>query len=155
MARCENKVCVRGVERLSAPFIALFFILVGYEMDLSLLITPTFLTIFVYFVSRAIGKYIGTYTTASSAKMPRKVRINLPYAILTQAGVALGLAAFAYSRFIEISVSATNTAILLLDIIAVSVLIAEIVGPLLLKRALKTAKEIHSEPETNNLKMMS
>ena len=143
MARCENKTCVRGVERLSTPIIALFFILVGYEMDLTLLITPTFLIIAIYFISRAIGKSLGSFVTAKVSNMPRKVITYLPYSLLTQAGVALGLAAFAFGRLIGISASATSTAVLLLDIVAVSVLIAEIIGPLLLKQALKQANEIH------------
>lgn len=69
----------------------------------------------------------------------------LPLSLLTQAGVALGLVAFAYSRLIALNVQeATDAAVLLLDIVAVSVLIAEIIGPLLLKIALTRSGEIKS-----------
>ncbi len=140
MAKCENKSCVMGVERLAVPIIALFFILVGFEMDLTLLITPTIVGILIYFIARAIGKSIGAYGTAAISNSPSKVTNNLPFALLTQAGVALGLAAYAFTRLR--AVGADNMAFLLLDIIAVSVLIAEIVGPLLLKKALFRAGEI-------------
>lgn len=143
MARCENKECVRGVERLSVPLIALFFILVGYEMDLGLFLTPLIIIIIIYFVARAIGKSVGSFSTASIAKMPSKVSNNIPLALFSQAGVALGLAALAYTRLDAIGMF--EIAILILDIVAVSVLIAEIVGPLLLKKALVRSGEITIE----------
>lgn len=143
MARCENKECVRGVERLSVPIIALFFILVGYEMDLSLLVTPIVVIILLFFFSRVIGKSIGSYSAAYIAKMPKKVTNNIPLALLSQAGVALGLAALAYTRLFAIGME--ETAILILDIVAVGVLIAEILGPLLLKKALRRSGEIPQE----------
>ncbi|MFX0013001.1 MAG: cation:proton antiporter [Promethearchaeota archaeon] len=143
MARCENKECVRGVERLSVPIIALFFILVGYEMDLSLLVTPILIIILLYFIMRTIGKTVGSYGAAYIAKMPAKVTNNIPFALLAQAGVALGLAALAYTRLVAIGM--VETAILILDIVAVNVLIAEILGPLLLKQALKRSGEIPQE----------
>ncbi len=143
MARCENRECVRGVEQLSVPIIALFFILVGYEMDLSLLITPILAIILLYFIARVIGKTIGSYGAAYIAKMPTKVTNNIPLALLSQAGVALGLAALAYTRLFAIGME--ETAILILDIVAVGVLMAEILGPLLLKQALKRSGEIPQE----------
>lgn len=146
MARCENKNCVRGVERLSGPIIALFFILVGFEMNLGLLLTDLIMIILAYFFARAIGKSLGAFTTSHVSKMPSKVTRYLPFTLLTQAGVALGLAAFAYSRLFELNIQAAEEiAILILDIIAVSVLIAEVVGPLVLKRALVNAGEIKKE----------
>ncbi|MFX1515307.1 MAG: cation:proton antiporter [Promethearchaeota archaeon] len=140
MARCENKECVRGVERLAVPIIALFFILVGYEVDLGLLVTPSLILILLYFSLRTIGKTVGSYGAAYIAKMPTKVTNNIPLALLSQAGVALGLAALAFTRLIAIGMD--DVAILILDIVAVNVLIAEIFGPLLLKQALKRSGEI-------------
>ncbi|MHA1966399.1 MAG: cation:proton antiporter [Candidatus Hodarchaeales archaeon] len=147
MAQCENKECVLGVERLSSPILALFFILVGFEMNLALLLTPILLIIVVYVISRAFGKSIGSYTTSRVSRMPKKVYNNLPFALFTQAGVALGLAAFAYARLIAINIpEATDAAVLVLDVIAVSVLIAEIIGPLLLKFALMRSGEVQKAP---------
>ncbi len=145
LARCENKSCVRGVERLASPLIALFFILVGYEMELNLLLTPIIFAILLYFLARAFGKSTGSYLAASISDMPKKVTRYLPISLISQAGVALGLAAFAYTRLFGLSPEASDIAIQLIDIIAVSVLIAEIIGPLLLKRALKGAKEIRDQ----------
>lgn len=154
MALCENKTCVRGVERLSGSILALFFILVGFEMDLTLLLTPVIITILVYFLTRASGKSVGAVTTSYISKMPDKVTRYLPYSLLTQAGVALGLAAFAYSRLLELNIqAATDIAILILDIVAVSVLLAEILGPLFLKKALVMAGEIKEPVEQEVLNL--
>ncbi|MHA1995753.1 MAG: cation:proton antiporter [Candidatus Hodarchaeales archaeon] len=143
LAKCENSACVRGVERLSSPVIALFFIIVGYEMELNLLVSPLIFTILLYFFARAIGKSTGSYVASSLTDMPQKVTRYLPFSLLSQAGVALGLAAYAYTRLFELNVpAASDIAIALIDVIAVSVLIAEIIGPLLLKKALIRAKEI-------------
>jgi Kef-type K+ transport system membrane component KefB len=143
MARCENRECVRGVEQLSVPIIALFFILVGYEMDLSLLLTPIFAIILLYVITRVIGKSFGSYFPAYLSNMPAKVTNNIPLALLSQAGVALGLAALTYTRLITIGKD--EAAILILDIVAVGVLVAEIIGPLLLKLALKRSGEIPAD----------
>ena len=142
-ARCQSKACVNGVDRLSTPIIALFFILVGYELDLTLLFTGAILLIVIYSITRGIGKSAGSYVTARWANMPAEVTNNIPFTLLTQAGVAVGLAAFAYSRLLELRIEqATLTAIILLDIVAVSVIIAEIIGPLLLKYGLRRAGEL-------------
>jgi Kef-type K+ transport system membrane component KefB len=134
---------VNGVDRLSTPIIALFFILVGFKIDLSMLLSGTILLIILYSLARGTGKSIGSYITARLAKMPDAITNNIPYALLTQAGVAVGLAAFAYSRLLDLRIEqATLTAITLLDVVAVSVVIAEIIGPLLLKYSLRQAGEL-------------
>ncbi|MHA1206039.1 MAG: cation:proton antiporter [Candidatus Hodarchaeales archaeon] len=146
LVRCENKVCIKGVDRLSTPLIALFFIMVGFEMDLTLIFTGTIMLILIYFIARALGKSVGSYSTARIANMPEAVVKNIPFSLLTQAGVAVGLAALAYSSLLNLNIpAATTTAIILLDVVAVSVLIAEIIGPLLLKYALRRADEITAD----------
>ena len=152
LVRCENKVCIMAVDRLSTPLIALFFILIGFEMELAELFTGTMVLILIYFIARAIGKSVGSYSTARIAKMPETVMKNIPFSLLTQAGVAIGLAALAYSYLLNLNVpAATNTAIILLDVITVSVLLAEIVGPLLLKFALRKAGEINVNSDSNSV----
>jgi len=140
----DSDDCVQGVERLSAPLIALFFILIGFEMELTeLLLSSSLLLVVLYSISRAIGKSLGSYSSSRKQNMPPEVVKNLPLSLLTQAGVAVGLAALAYSRLQETGLGpALATSVLLLDIIAASVLIAEIMGPLLLKKALKKSGEI-------------
>jgi Kef-type K+ transport system membrane component KefB len=111
-------------------------------MDLLLLFSPILLGIIVYFIARAVGKALGSYVTAAIAGMPSKVTNNIPIALITQAGVAVGLAAIAVSRLSAIGTEdALIIAAILLDLIAVSVLVAEIIGPLLLKKAIFQAGE--------------
>ena len=82
--------------------------------------------------------------------MPKVVINNIPLSILTQAGVALGLAALAFSRLHELTPEATTIAILLLDIVTISVLIAEIVGPFMLKLGLKRANELGDKNQVSS-----
>jgi Kef-type K+ transport system membrane component KefB len=144
-ARCQSKDCIMGVDRLSKPLIALFFILVGFEMELAELFNGAFFIIIVYIIARTLGKFFGSYSTARIAGMPKAVAENIPFSILTQAGVALGLAALAYSRLYGLTPEASTIAILLLDIVTISVLIAEIIGPFMLKFGLNRAKEINNQ----------
>ncbi|MHA2295739.1 MAG: cation:proton antiporter [Candidatus Hodarchaeales archaeon] len=155
LAECDcpdTKSCVMGVERLSGPLIALFFILVGFEMELGLLLSTTVIglieistlvVVMIYFITRALGKSLGSYVTAKMAKMPDKVTRYIPFTLLTQAGVAVGLAAFAVSRLDTVGTEqALQASAILLNVIAVSVLLAEIIGPLLLKWAITKAGEV-------------
>lgn len=148
LAPCEcenNQLCILGVERLSGPLIALFFILVGFEMNFSLIFQSTIVIILLYFFSRALGKMIGSFSTAKIANISDTVTNYLPISLLTQAGVALGLAALAYSQLLSLNIpEATKTAEILLDVLAVSVLLAEIVGPILVKIAITRAGEVNT-----------
>ncbi|MFX0113922.1 MAG: cation:proton antiporter [Candidatus Hodarchaeota archaeon] len=132
------------VEKLADPIIALFFILVGLEMNLGLFIDFTITAlVLIYFLSRALGKSFGAWSGATVANMPKNVRQYLPFSLLTQAGVALGLAALAFTRLSNLGTpKATDTAILLLNIVTLSVMMTEIVGPLLVKWAIHRSGEV-------------
>lgn len=100
---------------------------------------------FLYFISRVVGKSLGAFASSWVSNQPAKVTSNLLFTLFTQAGVALGLVAFAYSRLFAIGTpEAITTAALLLDIVSVSVLLAEIAGSLLIKKALFRSGEARS-----------
>lgn len=129
---------------MADPIIALFFILVGLEMNLGLFLDFTITAlVLAYFLSRALGKSVGAWSGATAANMPKNVRQYLPFSLLTQAGVALGLAALAVTRLSNLGTpKATDTAILLLNIVTLSVMMTEIVGPLLVKWAIHRSGEV-------------
>jgi len=147
LAKFDYKECQYGIERLYSPIIALFFILIGFELNLGLLITYSSILVVVilYFLARSLGKSIGAWSGAYLGDMPEQVRQNIPFALLTQAGVAVGLAAITFTRLNELGTTpALTTAILLLDIVVMSVIISEIIGPLLVKRALVRSGEVRA-----------
>ncbi len=136
--------CVIEVEKLADPIIALFFILVGFGMNLGLFLDISITAlVFTFFLARALGKSFGAWSGATVANMPKNVRQYLPFSLLTQAGVALGLAALAFSRLNDLGTTkATDTAILLLNIVTLSVIMTEIIGPLLVKWAIHRSGEV-------------
>lgn len=136
--------CVIEVEKLAAPIIILFFILIGFEMNLGLFLEfATTAMVLIYFLARALGQSFGAWSGATVANMPKQVRHYLPFTLLTQAGVALGLAALAFTRLTNLGINeATDTAILLLNIVTLSVMITEIIGPLLVKWAIHRSGEV-------------
>ncbi|MHA1983737.1 MAG: hypothetical protein ACW967_05250, partial [Candidatus Hodarchaeales archaeon] len=146
-------------ESMMIPIVTLFFILVGLEMDFGLLREEIFnffnnfdfnllgssvlvITLF-YFVSRAIGKGVGCIIAGSISDLPPKVKNNLPISFITQAGVAIGLAGLAFNQLTPLGYESEANVILI--VVTLSVIIAEIIGPLLVKKAIFRAGEVNLE----------
>ena len=131
---------VLSLEYLSLPVIILFFVLVGLQMNLTLIFAENgyiLILAFLYFIGRAVGKAGGTWIAAFN--LPDKVKKNLPLTLITQAGVAIGLAGLAYNKLLEEGFLTESN--LIINVIGVSVIFAEIVGPLLVKRAILNSGE--------------
>lgn len=79
------------VDNIMTPVFALFFATIGMEMDFSLFqsIWPL---IIVYCVGRSIGKIAGCSLGGVLARSEPKIKKYLGFAMLDQAGVAMGLA---------------------------------------------------------------
>ena len=95
-----------------------------------------------YFVSRALGKGIGTTIAGKFSNLPSKVKKNLPISFITQAGVAIGLAGLAFNQLTPLGYESEANIILI--VVTLSVIIAEIFGPLLVKKAIFRAGEANS-----------
>ena len=82
------------VDNIMTPIFVLFFATIGMEMDFSLFqsIWPL---IIVYVVGRSIGKIAGCSLGGVLARSERKIKKYLGFAMLDQAGVAMGLALLA------------------------------------------------------------
>ena len=77
-------------------------------------------------------------------KIPPKIKKYLGFALVPQAGVAIGLSTTAYKIFSENELTQKAGA-LILAIILTSTLVYELIGPLSAKFALSKAKEIPEE----------
>ena len=129
------------VDSWTAPLFVLFFVLSGAELDLSVLRNPSVLLIgAVYILVRSAGKYLGTYGSCALTGCDKKIQKHLGITLLPQAGVALGMA-----------ITAQNLAdgAMVRSVVLFSVLIYELVGPTLTKRALLAAGEINPEGQTS------
>ncbi len=123
-------------ERWTAPLYAVFFVLSGAQLDLSVFKYPAILLIgIVYVLVRCLGKYSGALSGSVLMHCPENVRKYLGITLFPQAGVALGMV-------VSAQVLGNKMGALVRNVILFSVLIYELAGPLLTKNALSRAGEI-------------
>ncbi len=129
------------IDGWTAPLFVLFFVLSGAELDLKILSNPLVLLIgIIYIIARSLGKYFGAFSSCAMTKCSKTIRNNLGITLLPQAGVALGMALTAQ----QLSDGHTVR-----NVVLFSVLVYELVGPALTKRALISAGEISPEGKTS------
>ena len=137
----EPSIVVEGIEEI---VFAIFFVFSGMHFDASVIRTAGVLGLMLFGI-RFAGKYYGTVIGARISRSSEEVRKYLGFALVPQAGVALGLALLAA----EILPSLGN---LLVNIVLASVIINELVAPPLTKYAITKAgeseKAIESAPGT-------
>ncbi len=138
---CDFSEEIMGkTDRWTVPLFALFFVLSGAELDLTVFTDAAIVGIgIIYIISRSLGKYLGTFGSAKLVGCDDKVVRNLGITLLPQAGVALGMSVTAESL--------SEGGDLIRNIVLFAVLIYEIVGPLMTKNALMRAGEITQKPE--------
>ena len=129
------------VDGWTAPLFVLFFVLSGAELNLKVLSNPVVLLIgAVYIGFRSLGKYVGAYGSCAITDCSERIKKYLGITLLPQAGVALGMALTA-QRLADGEI--------VRSVVLFSVLVYELVGPALTKRALIAAGEIQTEGRTN------
>ena len=127
-------------DKWSQPLLAIFFVISGAELQLEVFARPMLVLIgVVYILFRSLGKYFGAYASAKAVKCGPKVVKYLGITLLPQAGVALGMCVTAQR------LGGTDGP-LVRNIILFSVLVYELIGPLMTKEALKAAGEISEKP---------
>lgn len=130
------------LDRWTAPLYVLFFVISGAELELS--VFKDFMIVLigiVYIVVRCIGKYSGARLSAKATKCDPNIVKYLGITLFPQAGVALGMAIKAETL--------GEPGIIVANITLFSVLIYELVGPFLTKKALQKAGEITPEGKTS------
>jgi Kef-type K+ transport system membrane component KefB len=120
------------------PLYAAFFVLAGAE-----LVPGSLLTLGVagaaYTAARATGKIIGARIALQAQDVPVMVRRQLGYCLISSSSLAVGLT-------IQIRASFPQYAATVTGIVLAAVLIFEIIGPLLLRRALVLTGEARTIP---------
>jgi Kef-type K+ transport system membrane component KefB len=135
------------VETLFSPVVLLFFVLIGLEMDLDLIFRGPMILILsgVYFLARVIGKMIGVYSTTSASNLNDNVRINLPFCLTPQAGVAIGLAGLVFNQLMTLGMY--DHASLVINVVGLGVILSELIGPILVRKGLIRSGEVKSRDE--------
>ena len=138
------------MDRFTSPVYMMFFVLSGASLDLSIFFNGDGLVVVIiaaiYIIFRVIGKWSGAFTGASITRCEPQVKKYLGFALIPQAGVAIGLSTTAYKLFSENpSPECQRAGALILAIILTSTLVYELIGPMCAKFAFKKAHEIPEE----------
>lgn len=135
VSRKESGLALRhAMERAAAPVFVVFFALAGASMHLDEFVTLWPLVIPIVIV-RAAGIRLGSAIGGRWAGLPRLESRNVWTGLVSQAGVAIGLAAVVAEVYPERGAALRS---LFLAVIAVN----ELIGPILFKRGLAAAGEI-------------
>ena len=136
------------MDRFTSPIYMMFFVISGASLDLTIFFNRNGLIVVciaaTYVLFRVIGKWLGAFTGASITRCEDKIKKYLGFALIPQAGVAIGLATTAYTLFNKNPETAFAGS-LILAIILTSTLVYELIGPMVAKFALNKAGEIPKE----------
>lgn len=132
-----------AADKWTSPLFALFFVISGAELELSVFMDWAIVFIgVVYIVFRCLGKYFGSLFSAKATKCAPQICKYLGITLFPQAGVALGMCTTAMQLGDE--------GALIRNITLFAVLIYELVGPLLTRQALMAAGDI--QPMSDEVK---
>ena len=133
------------VDGWTMPLNVLFFVISGAELDLNILADPWIILLgMVYILARSAGKYFGADLSCVLTKQSKNISENLGITLLPQAGVALGMA---------LTAASLPGGTMVRNVVLFAVLVYELVGPTLTKRALMAAGEIDPEGRTSARKL--
>jgi Kef-type K+ transport system membrane component KefB len=123
------------VEKYTPPIYVLFFVLVGSKLNIWIITPFLGLIAIIYVLGRTFGKTIGSMLGAALTKAPKSVQKFLPFCLLSQAGVAIGLSIAAGNDFSD----SIGPEILL--IITATTFIVQLIGPVFVKIGVTKAGE--------------
>ncbi len=138
----DNQPVFSHVQSVSLPVYIVFFVIAGVKLHLDLLTAIGAVGV-VYVACRIAGKMLGSYLTGRAADVEKQIRDNIGFAILSQAGVAVGLSLLAANRLAAIGEEQLGTFIV--TTIAATTVAFEVIGPLSARFALHRAGEIGRE----------
>lgn len=138
----DNRPVFDHMKSISLPLYILFFIIAGVNLHLGLLLTIGGLGV-VYILCRTMGLIGGSYLAALASKADPVIRDNIGLGILSQAGVAIGLALLASHKLASMGMADVGT--LIVTTIAATTVVFEIIGPLAARFAIIRAGEARKE----------
>ncbi|MDE0445933.1 MAG: cation:proton antiporter [Spirochaetaceae bacterium] len=130
----RNRRVFAALEPITAPVFALFFILAGAELDLSVVGQGLVVVLgLVYLAARFAGKMAGVTLGSLAVNAPANVRRYLGFCLFPQAGVAIGLAMVVQgsSLFVDAPGEVREMLRLLTNVVLFSVFVNELIGPLI------------------------
>jgi len=139
----ESRRLFKALAQTDPPLYAIFFVIAGADLDLGLLPSIGILGL-VYIAGRVGGKLLGTAMVARRLPVEPVVRRYLGFAMLSQAGLAVGLMLAIDRRFPDLAPVITT-------VVLAAVTVFELVGPVSARQALVRAGETHPEEPVTSL----
>jgi len=136
-----NRRSAESINFISLPIYIIFFVIAGAHLQINLLPAMGLLGL-IYIFCRTFGLIGGAFLGATVSKSKAVIRKYLGLGILSQAGVAIGLAIMATREFSSLGAVGKNLSILVINNIAATTIIFEIIGPIATKFAIRQAGEI-------------
>lgn len=133
-----NKPVFEHIKTISLPVYVVFFVIAGLNLHIGLLLATGLLGI-VYIISRSTGLIGGSYLAALASKADPLIRNNIGFGILSQAGVAIGLALLASNKLAALG--KPELGVIIVTTIAATSVVFEIIGPLSARFAIMRAGE--------------
>ena len=147
VCECSDEMMHRA-DSWTKPLLILFFVVSGAELDLSVFLKPEFLLIgVIYILFRSAGKYFGARASSQLMGCDKTIVNYIGVTLLPQAGVALGMVSTVAG---DEMLGGTEIANTVRFVILFSVLVYEIVGPVLTKWALTRAGDIIPKPANHS-----
>ncbi len=134
-AQAKTKNVFPLVEKFTPPIYVLFFVLVGAKLNIWAVTPLLALIALVYVFGRTFGKSIGSRLGSKITHAPKTVHDYLPWCLLSQAGVAIGLSIAASSDFED----TIGPQIIL--IITATTFIVQLLGPVCVRHGVTKAGE--------------
>lgn len=132
------------IEGILPPIYIIFFIVAGLELRPDLLIKMSMVGI-IYIGCRIIGKMSGAFIGSKWVKVESVVQKYLGLALLSQAGVAVGLACMVAGELSSYGKEGADLGAMAITIIAATTVVFEIIGPIGVRYAVNRAGETERE----------
>jgi len=134
-----TKKFTHALTQWSPPVYLMFFVLLGSRLDFKVMAAYASLII-AYIVFRSVGKFGGAYYGSWLAGAETKIRRNLGFTLLSQAGVAIGLSLGAAKILTDMHMIESATQVL--SVMTASTFLIMLIGPILVKYGLGKAGEL-------------
>ncbi|MCA9395548.1 MAG: cation:proton antiporter [Candidatus Omnitrophica bacterium] len=126
----------KTVAGFAPPIYVLFFVLVGAKLNFRFITPMVALFATLYIAGRIGGKWAGAWFGAMITNAPKSVRKYLPYCLLSQAGVAIGLSIVASHAF------EGEIGNMIVVVITTTTFVVQLLGPPMTKHAVTKAGEV-------------
>jgi Kef-type K+ transport system membrane component KefB len=129
------------IEQAGPVIYVLFFTLVGARFQVKLLPAMGLMGL-AYVLLRSAGKFAGAWLGGTVGGAQPAVRNNLGLGLLSQAGVAIGLALSSAGRFAAYGAEGQALGALIINVITATTFVVQIIGPISVKLAITRAGEV-------------